>query len=228
MEIAVVRQATQLSEDWMFLVFLLIIAPIAWTKATQPGRLNRVWQSSINIRLLRQVIREEPNTTRATWILNSAFYLTASLFIYLTIKFYLFGKYQVSLPWGLSGVLLYLVLLVSVIITYFIKSLTPSIVSFFSGRDNGLFEYRFTIHLTNRLAVFILFPSALAAAYMPLGQAEYALLAGLILWVFVLVYRLLRASLNALQSGVPVFYILFYICTLEILPILICYRALNP
>lgn len=212
----------------MILVFLLIIAPIAWTKATQPGRLNRVWQSSINIRLLRQVIREEPNTTRATWILNSAFYLSASLFIYLTIKFYLFGKYQMSLPWQLNGVLLYLILLVSLCVTYFIKSLTPSFVSFFSGRDNGLSEYRFTIHLTNRLSVFILFPSALAAAYLPLGQAEYAILTGLFLWCFVLLYRLLRASLNALQSGVPVFYILFYICTLEILPILICYRALNP
>ncbi|MFY7972509.1 MAG: DUF4271 domain-containing protein [Flavobacteriales bacterium] len=228
MEIAIARQATQLSEDWMFLVFLLVIAPIAWTKATQPGRISRVWQSSINVRLLRQVIREEPNTTMASWILNSAFYLSGALLIYLTIKFYLFGKYHVSLPWGLNGIVLYLFLLVILLITYFIKSLTPSIVAFFSGRDNGLSEYRFTIQLTNRLAVFILFPSALAAAYLPLAHAEYAILTGLSLWGFALIYRLLRASLNAIQSGIPVFYILFYICTLEILPILICFRALNP
>jgi len=228
MDIAIVRQATQLSEDWMILVFLLVIAPLAWTKATQPGRLNRVWQSSINVRLLRQVIREEPNTTTATWVLNSSFYLSASLLVYLAVKFYLIGKYQMTLPWELKGVLLYLVLLAGVVITYFIKSLTPSIVSFFSGKDSGLSEYRFTIHLTNRLAVFILFPSSLAAAYLPLAQAEYAILAGLLLWLSAVIYRLLRASLNALQSGVPVFYILFYICTLEILPILICYRALNP
>lgn len=216
------RPATQLAEDWMFLVLMLAIAAFAWAKAVYPGKIDRLWQSMINVRMMRQVIREEPNSSIATWILNVSFYFVASLFVYLVLKHF-------SLTvWNLSGVGFYGLLLLVLLCAYIIKSLAPHFVQLLSDRDNGLSEYRFSIHLTNRVLVFPLFALAVFAAYLPLGGHTWAIYAGLSIWGLGLIYRLLRGALHALQTGVPIYYIFFYICTLEILPLLVCVKALHP
>jgi hypothetical protein len=216
------RPATQLAEDWMFLVLLMVVAAFAWAKAMYPGKIIRLWQSLVNVRMMRQVIREEPNSSVSAWILNVSYYLVSSLFLYLFLK-----HYSITI-WGIGGIALYGLLVVILLCTYVIKSLAPYVVQLLSARDNGLVEYTFSIHLTNRALVIPLFILALFAAYLPLGSHLWALHLGIGIWAFALVYRLLRSAAHALQSGVPTFYIFFYICTLEILPVLVCVKALRP
>jgi hypothetical protein len=73
------REAVNLSEDWMVLVFLFTLVSLAYTRRVHPARIFRLWNSMWNIRTMRQTIREEPNTPRANLLFNSVFYLQAEV-----------------------------------------------------------------------------------------------------------------------------------------------------
>jgi hypothetical protein len=101
---------------------------------------------------------------------------------------------------------------------YFLKQITIYAVGLLSDGDFSLDEYGYHVFLTNRLLGLILFPMAALIVYFPIYQAEYILLAGVGIVILFIAYRIIRSLLTALESGVTPFYILFYICTLEILP----------
>jgi hypothetical protein len=64
----------------------------------------------------------------------------------------------------------------------------------------------------------ILFPLGLGIAYFPLYQAKSIVMVSAAIVLAGIAHRLIRSLLTAVESGVTPFYILFYICTLEILP----------
>jgi hypothetical protein len=74
------------------------------------------------------------------------------------------------------------------------------------------------VFLTNRVIGLVLFPLALSIAYFPVYQAKTIIFISILLVTLVVAYRLIRSLLAAVESGVTPFYILFYICTFEILP----------
>jgi hypothetical protein len=164
-----------------------------------------------NIRTMRQTIREEPNTPRANLLFNTIFYLQAGLALYAGI-----GYFKPNIQTG--GPLLYALIVASVFGIYLAKRITLRAISILTAGDFSLSEYEYSVSLTNRMLGLVLFPLGLAIAYFPVYQAKNIIVLSGVLIVLTLVYRLLRSILTAVESGVTPFYILFYICTLEILP----------
>jgi len=208
---ASLRSAVNLSEDWMILVFLFALVSLAYTRKVHPTRLSRLWNSMWNIRTMRQTIREEPNTPRANLLFNTVYYFQAGLIVYSGIKCF---KPSIQL----QGLWSFLCMVGVLFAIYFTKKISLRIISILSDGDYSLSEYEYSIFLTNRLLGLILFPLGLAAVYFPVFQAQGVIVASAVLVGTAIVYRLLRSILTAVESGVTPFYILFYICTLEILP----------
>jgi hypothetical protein len=217
----VIRPNVNLSEDWMILVFLFALITVAYTRRFHPLRINRLWNSTWNVRILRQAIREEPNTPRANLLFNISFYLLTSLVLYLAVKHYAIK------PLGFSGIGLYLLILLGVVLAYAIKTGGIRLVQVMGDGDFGLTEYEYNLFLINRVIGLFLFPITLFLAYSPLQMAEPFVFTALLLFLAMITYRMIRGLFNAASSGVPVFYIFFYICTLEILPIVVCAKALS-
>jgi hypothetical protein len=208
---ATLREAVNLSEDWMILIFLFTLVSLAYTRRVHPARIFRLWNSMWNIRTMRQTIREEPNTPRANLLFNTIFYLQAGLALYAGI-----GYFKPNIQTG--GPLLYALIVASVFGIYLAKRITLRAISILTAGDFSLSEYEYSVSLTNRMLGLVLFPLGLAIAYFPVYQAKNIIVLSGVLIVLTLVYRLLRSILTAVESGVTPFYILFYICTLEILP----------
>ncbi len=215
------RPATALAEDWMFLVFLFSVATLAYTRSNYPLRISRLWNSMWNVRILRQAIREEPNTPRANLLFNAAFYLLSSLIIYLTLK-----RYDLH-PLGLQGFLMFLLLLGCIVTAYTLKTVGIRAVQLMGDGDFGLTEYEYNVFLMNRgLGIFLL-PVAALLAYLPFNIIDPFLLLAAALFGLMVIYRMIRGLINAASEGIPIFYIFFYICTLEILPLVVCVKALS-
>lgn len=208
---AIVRQPENLSEDWMILVFVFTLACLAYTRKVHPARISRLWNSMWNIRTMRQTIREEPNTPRANLLFNTVFYLQAALVVYSGVKCF-------RPAFSLNGALTYLAIVAILFGIYLLKRITLRGISLLSSGDFSLNEYEYSIFLTNRMLGLVLFPLGLCIAYFPITQATVLIIAGGILIATAISYRLIRSILTAVESGVTPFYILFYICTLEILP----------
>jgi len=208
---ATLREAVNLSEDWMILVFLFTLVSLAYTRRVHPARIFRLWNSMWNIRTMRQTIREEPNTPRANLLFNSVFYLQAGLVAYAGIKCFRPDD-------RLSGVLPYLSLVGILFGIYLGKRILLRALAVLSAGDYSLSEYEYSVFLTNRMLGLLLFPLALSIAYFPSQQAASIIIVSAAIILLAISYRLIRSLLTAVESGVTPFYILFYICTLEILP----------
>jgi hypothetical protein len=208
---ATLRQTVNLSEDWMILVFLFTLVSLAYTRRVHPARIFRLWKSMWNIRTMRQTIREEPNTPRANLLFNSVFYLQAGLIAYSGIKFF-----RPDLK--LMGVIPYLSLVGVLLGIYLLKKIVLRSIAVLSAGDFSLSEYEYSVFLTNRMLGLLLFPLATAIAYFPTQQAAGIIIGSAVITLLAISYRLIRSLLTAVESGVTLFYILFYICTLEILP----------
>lgn len=211
----VMRPAVNLSEDWMILVFLFTLVTIAYTRRFHPQRILRLWNSTWNVRILRQAIREEPNTPRANLLFNLSFYILTSLIAYMAVVYFH------AAPFGLHGFTLFISILGCVLLIYGIKMLGIRAVQLVADGDFGLSEYEYNVFLINRVIGLFLFPLTLFLAYAPLTLAEPSIQASLIVYACMVIYRIFRGFLTAANSGVPVFYIFFYICTLEILPLMV-------
>ncbi len=205
------REAVNLSEDWMVLVFLFTLVSLAYTRRVHPARIFRLWNSMWNIRTMRQTIREEPNTPRANLLFNSVFYLQAGIIAYAGIKCF---RPDINL----NGVLPYLTLVGILFGIYLLKRILLRSIAVLSAGDYSLSEYEYSVFLTNRMLGLLLFPLALAIAYFPSQQAASIIVGSAAIILIAISYRLIRSLLTAVESGVTPFYILFYICTLEILP----------
>jgi hypothetical protein len=216
----VMRPEFNLGEDWMFLVFLFAFMTLAYTRRFHPMRITRLWNSTWNVRILRQAIREEPNTPRANLLFNLSFFFMTSLVIYLVVKF------SGIRPMGLSGFPLYLTLVGSVMTMYAVKTASMRLVQLMADGDFGLTEYEYNIFLINRVIGLLLVPVTMILAYSPKIWISPFIGAALGLYAMMIFYRMLRGFVNAAGSGVPVFYIFFYICTLEILPLAVGMKAL--
>ncbi len=209
---ATIRQAVNLSEDWMILIFLFTLAALAYTRKVYPARIARLWNSMWNIRTMRQSIREEPNTPRANFLFNTSFYFLAALIAYTGIK-----CFQPTI-WSKIGFFLYPILVSALFLLYLLKKIVLRFISFVTDGDYSLSEYEYSVFMTNRFLGLVLFPLTLGTTYFPVFQAKGIIIAAVVLIVLAVIYRVIRSVITAIESGVTPFYILFYICTLEILP----------
>ncbi len=209
---ATLRQAVNLSEDWMFLIFLFALVSLAYTRVVHPARISRLWNSMWNIRTMRQSIREEPNTPRANFLFNMTYYLMAALVIYAAVKCF---RQEILTQFGS---LFYALLVLAVFLIYLVKRVTLKAISILGDGDFSLSEYEYSVFLTNRTLGIILLPCSAAIIYFPVYQAQTIIVASILIVFAAVIYRLIRSLLTAAESGVTPFYILFYICTLEILP----------
>lgn len=217
---ATLRPELYLAEDWMFLVLIAILALWAYTKALYPVRFARLWKMVFNIRLMRQVMREEPNTPWTNIAFTLAFYAELSLLISLFLKFY-------HIPvLGLNTGLLFLLLIAVIIVVFILKKAVVHTTRFLGQGDFGLSEYDYSTSLINRFTGLLIFPFVIGSLVSPQSAAIWPVLGGLTVFLMAIVFRISKGTLGALRSGVPSFYIFFYICTLEILPVLVCYKAL--
>jgi hypothetical protein len=214
------RPSYQLASDWMILVFLFTLIAFAYTRKNYPFRIQRLWNSTWNIRALRQAIREEPNTPRANLLFNVNHALVMGLLIYVTPQ--VWGSAMPQWP----GFLLYLGCVALIVGVYFVKRIGINATQFLSDGDFGLSEYAYNINLINRVIGIFLFPVLAFLVYLPKNQSLSLWYVAIAIVGLMLIYRLIRGILNALQVNVPLFYIFFYICTLEILPWIVCTKMM--
>jgi hypothetical protein len=127
-------------------------------------------------------------------------------------------KYSNHAWFSLQGLGFYLILVAAVFGVYLIKRLSIRLIKFVADADFGLGEYEYAVFMMNRLLGILIVPISMLIVYAPTVFLPQIFIGGMILISILLIYRLLRSLMTALELGIAPFYILFYICTLEILP----------
>ncbi len=205
----------------MLFVLLFVLLMIVWLRVNYPLRFKMLYETVVNVRILRQKMNEESaNVHRSTIIFTSIFLVTFSLYLFLLSKSFgleLFGN---------NSLVAFLKIIAIVISAYTIKFIGITIINTIVDADFGLLEYRFSVlQLSNAVGILLL-PIVLISAYISQSTSWYCLILGAIIILSLFLFRIIRGVINSVQHQAPVFYIILYLCTLEILPIVLIVKVL--
>lgn len=216
------RNHSQMSETWMIPVFVICLLGLAWVRVNYGRRVPQLFSNLINVRLMRQTMREELVLThRASLVLSGFFILQFGLLWYL-----------VSVNWNLETVVgtgfeMYWKMTLLVVLVYFIKLLFIRVIQWITMGEHTLNEYEYAIFLSNKSLGLLLFPLLLCVIFLDPVGARYVLIASIGIALVFYLFRVIRGIFSAFTQSVRPVYIILYLCTLEILPLLLLVKFIG-
>ena len=206
---------------WTFLLLIGTLTGVAILLYNFNRRFRQVVQAFLQFFSLNQFIREGNFIQERTgFILYTIFLLCISLFTYLTAGY--FNNITLFTDTGIS---LYFKILTGYIIFFILKSGMHYFTGFlFETREAGYLIVldEFIINSINGL---ILVPVLFIATYSPSAYIYYT---GIGILALPFIYRMIRAVAIGLNvSQFSPFYLFLYLCSLEIVPVMVIVKVLS-
>jgi len=207
--------------DWIIGVILFSAFVFAWIKMFYNRNYQNIIKSGINYQYAYKLVKEGNSVSyRVNTFLNFVFYMNFAMFIFLTIK--LLG-YDINIQeWKI-----YLLIFSLLLIIYTGKSFVFNILGFIFNSKQTVNEYITNISIYNKILGVFLFPIIIAIPYISLQFKLPLMYIGIITIGISLIFRFLRAFQIAFKIKLSIFYLILYLCALEILPILIIGKMIN-
>ncbi|HET6991990.1 MAG TPA: DUF4271 domain-containing protein, partial [Bacteroidia bacterium] len=181
-------------------------------------KLTLLFSGFIRASSVNAMYREEYSlTSRISLLLLLNYLLIFPLFIWQVVGYFGMSRDGLGGFATISGILLF---------AYFVKIVTTKILgNIFEVREASS-EYVYNILLFNKTIGLVLFPVCLLLAYARQIPPEILIWSGIVSWCLILIYRLLRIVLIGISnSSVSFFYIILYLCTLEIIPFIVILKV---
>jgi hypothetical protein len=202
-------------QDWTFFLILIGWTVFASLRFGFSKYIVQVFQSIFNFSMASRLYREQGyNNNFGMFRLNLIFYLFLPFSIYLIAK-----DNGVSLM-SFSGIEFYGMVLVAINAYFLVKILLYKILgSIFSQRESTG-ELVFNMMLYHNVLGLILLPVSTIHSLVPdFGIASLFIVPGLVALFYLM--SLIRSIYFAIRVGISIFYLILYLCALEILPILL-------
>lgn len=201
---------------WVATVLLVVLVIIAITNVSSPRKWRLLGQALFQLRLGKQTLREEIDLQdRALLGLLFCSVLIMGMF-----------AWQVFVYFNIPGSPAYLTWVFLIAAVVFVQSLALRTAAMILRVDNGLGEHLYSGLMVFILAGLVLLPLAVLIAYRPEWRHEL-LIAGGVVTCLLLLFRWLRGVWIGIGEGVPFRYIIIYLCTTEIMPLLLLVDALR-
>ena len=208
------------SYDWITLIFLACLFVFAWLQTSYSKRMGQIFLAVAQPHYINQLEREgNLFKERITIGLGFIYYTISSIFVFLITKEY-FG-----VPAGISNFSFTAIVLTGLFIYQSLKSAVVLASGIIFDTREAARQYQLNIMIFNYLIGVVLFPVVMITFYW---NNTFLLISGIIIVLFLLLYRLFRGVLTGITNkSYNLFYLLLYLCTLEILPLIILYKAIS-
>lgn len=195
---------------WILITINLVL--IAISQALNPGYIKNLFSLAFNNRALVNNIREDLNFGKISSILlNLTYFNSLALIAWIAIK-----SEANLLIFALVGVFIAAAL---------IKTAIIQLISFLASTKIGLQDHIISHLIYFQIGGIILTPILIFTRSLPDIYIE-SLLIGLIIIVAILIIaRESQSLMRALQYKISIFYIILYLCTLELLPLVVGIRV---
>lgn len=196
----------------MFPIFLLVLFVMAWVN--RDGMvIKNLFKSLVSRRYFKQEERRDVSAWKNFGMIMTFFVLGG-----LAVELFFERFFPQWMTW--PSFMVFLLSFGFVVLLFGVKYLfTLSVASFIGGNATPLIDYTNYLARTSKtVAVAMVLPLCFSA-YFPLEWNVYPIYVSISLLLLVPVLSSVQAALSALQNGVPFFYIFFYLCTFEVLPV---------
>jgi hypothetical protein len=209
-------------ELWIIAFVFILLFSFAVLKNAFAKELSAIIQAFYSNRVLGQINKEEK-------FFNSWPFIFLYLLFGFTIGMYLYqcGKYF-QLSYSYTGFNLFMHLSVIVIGLFTAKIIILRILGFLLDAGKIVKEYISILILSYFNAALLFLPIVIAFCLTPARFAPLYIYMSLFLIGAIFFFQYLRAATNILSSyRFPIIYFIFYLCALEICPLLILIKALR-
>ena len=203
--------------SWVLITIVLLIMILGYLYSAFNSRINTFVKAVFISRFSAQASREERSLSHpVSLLLTLNFIFIMSLFTLKLISSEVIFKSQIDFSF-----ISFIILSVIIFVVYAIKILFLRIFDFIVDRREKVSEYIFTIFLITQFLGILLLPIVIFIAYGPPQYIVAFTYAGFVLIALSFITRVIKGISTALiKKEATMFYIILYLCTFEILPIL--------
>lgn len=204
--------------DGRFYLIIGMLFYLAFIKVTFPKYFSNVFQLIFQSPIRQKQTREQlQQNNLASLFSNILFILNASIFVSL-----------IAIKNGWVDLTLYSCIAYSVVgftTLYLFKFLFLWLSGWLFSQREAIGNYSFIVFLTNKVMGVFLIPAILLLAFSPLTVQDFAYNSALIIISILFVYRyLISFSIVRASLKVSAFHFFLYLCTCEVLPMLVLYK----
>ena len=206
--------------NWITIVFLACLFIFAWIQASYSKRLTQIFRAVAQPHHVNQLERDgNIFKERIALGLGLNYYLITSIFIFQIIS--AFG----ALPAEFNNLTLTGIIFAGLFAYQLLKSMVIYGIGIIFNTGEYARQYQLIILIFNYMIGIVLFPVVLIAFYW---NNPAFLIAGIIIISLSILYRIVRGFLTGQDNkSYNLFYLFLYLCTLEILPLLLIYKAIS-
>jgi hypothetical protein len=212
------KEIQQEKPDWVVGIFILALILLATVRLFFDKYLNQLFQAVANYATSLRLFRERTvSLTHASFRLDLIFYFIFSVFI-----FQLLDHYHVS--FHQPAFVTYLIIL-GLVVGYFLsKRLAYFFTAIVSESTSETAEFLYNINVHNRILGLFLIPVTLVIAFSSIQNTQIIILSGLFVCASFYILLLIRGARILMTKHFSIFYLILYLCTLEILPLIFIYK----
>jgi len=206
--------------DGRFYLVIGMLFFLAFIKVTFPKYFSNVFQLIFQSPIRQKQTREQlQQNNLASLFSNILFIVNASIFVsllaeknaWVDLSLYTCIAYSAL---GFTGL-------------YFFKFLFLWFSGWLFGQQEAIGNYSFIVFLTNKVMGVFLIPAILLLTFSPIAVQDFAYNGALIIIIILFVYRyLVSFSIIRASLKVSAFHFFLYLCTCEVLPMLVLYKLM--
>ena len=209
----------ELRPDWLLGIIIGSLVLLAWLKLFYHKFLDQIMQSVSNYQLSVKLLRDQNIFSKRVAIaLNLNFVFIGGAYVYL-----LFGYYNLR-PFALNDIMSYLSYSGCLMLLLLIRHVVLYMAGFLFDNLHVFREYLHQVFLIYKSMGIYLIILVIGLAYIREDLRVYFIYLGIALVFSAYFLRLLKGIRILMNKDVLIFYLILYLCTLEILPFLILYR----
>ncbi|MDX8341623.1 DUF4271 domain-containing protein [Draconibacterium sp. IB214405] len=205
--------------DWLTVLIFAGIALFASIRYGYAKYIHHLFLSLFNYATSVRMLNDKSYPVfHAAYRLEIIFYLALSIFVYQGLNLIKWESARVNptyFGFVLGGVLVY----------FFGKKLIYLTLGLLFETQNETREYLFNMDNFNRSLSLILLPIVILVAFAPFKTPVFITVSGLIIFLIFNLLLLKRGVFILLKKQFSLFYLFLYLCTLEILPLLLIYKV---
>lgn len=202
--------------NWQVGVILLSVVIFGLTRLMFRGIIANFIKAATNYQVaLKAFIDSNILTKQASAFIDSLFFVNISLLIFQLMEYKNIGLFR------LTGIKVFLIIFSFILIIYLGKSLIHRFLGYVLLIQKEMAEYIYQIFLYNKIAGMLLLPFVASFPFIPFELRPAVIYTAIILLILIYIIRIFRGILISFKNKLSVFYIILYLCTLEILPIIV-------
>ena len=214
------KERTVPGQDWILGLILILWAIFASVRVEFPEYLGQIFSGLVNHNASSRLFRQRGyKMMYGTVRLDLIFYLIVPLSAFQIARFF---KVDLS---GVPPIVLYIGLLLVINAYFFLKIFIHRLVGSIAMLKDQTDELIFNIRLYYKVLGFILLP--VVTVHAILAETNFITIWIMAFFIVLLnVATVVRTIYLGYQKDISIFYLILYLCTLEILPLLLIFKLI--